>query len=170
MDKTRKQEFEKAYEDYADSIFRYLMVKTRNRQMAVDLTQDTFIETWDYMNKGKSILAVRPFLYRVAHNLWGKALRIVVRQTSLDSLVDQGWQPVDEENIEEEAALRDDQAKILQKLEALDDAYKEVLLLRYIDDFSVTEIAEMLDETENTISVRIHRARKQLRDIYHAYE
>lgn len=166
MDGVRKQQFEKAYDEYADSIFRYLLIKTHDRQLAIDLTHDTYVRTWDYLAGGTAIREMRPFLYRVAYNLWCNEVRKLTRQTSLDALVDQGWQPADKHDIEEEAAERELQSQLLNRIDRLDDVYKEVLLLRYVDDLSIKEIAGMLEETENAISVRLHRARQQLKTIY----
>lgn len=161
-----RQKFEKAYEEYADSIFRYLFLKTRDRQRAVDLTQDTYIQTWEYMAKGNEIREMRPFLYRVAHNSWVKSLRHLSKQISLDELSDAGWQPADDYDIEKEAAEIEQQGFVMKRLDELDDIYKEVLLLRFVEGLKVGEIAALLGETENVISVRIHRARAKLKTLY----
>ena len=53
----------------------------------------------------------------------------------------------------------------LEMLEQLDDKYKEVIIMRYIDDLSPQEIAEVVGESENLVSVRIHRGLVRLREL-----
>lgn len=166
MDAPSQHEIEKAYDAYADSIFRYLLVKSRDRQVALDLTQEAFVKTWEYMTqKDTPIKNIRPFLYRVAHNLWCSFVRDDSRRTSLDTLIEQGWQHASDEDIEKDARTREDHQAILKKLEELNDDYRDILILRYIENMSIGEIAEILQKNENAISVTIHRAKKKLESL-----
>jgi RNA polymerase sigma-70 factor (ECF subfamily) len=59
-----------------------------------------------------------------------------------------------------------DSKRALELVNNLKDKEREVILLRYVEGLSVKEIAEVLDERENTISVKIHRALKELQDMF----
>ena len=65
----KEQEFLDAYKQYADSIYRHCYFRVYNKELAEDLTQETFIKTWKYIAQGKEIKNIKAFLYRVAVNL-----------------------------------------------------------------------------------------------------
>ena len=54
---------------------------------------------------------------------------------------------------------------VLGVVNQLDEKYREAVLMRYIDDLSPKEIAQAVGESENNISVRIHRGLSQLKEI-----
>jgi len=160
------KQFEQAYSDYSDSIFRYLYFKIRDRQQALDLTQETFCKTWVYLSEGKEIQNIRAFLYRVAHNVLVNMVRSNKRLVSLDQLMEAGWEPGFHHDITDEAVKKEEHEEIMKKLSLIDEKYRDILILRYVEALSVQEIAEIMDERENTISVRIHRGIKQLKKLY----
>jgi RNA polymerase sigma factor (sigma-70 family) len=71
--------------------------------------------------------------------------------------------PPDESNTLEAAIDRFDGKRALAKLTELPDTYREVLVMRYVEGLSPSEIAKEIGETENAVSVRIHRGLKKLR-------
>lgn len=165
MDEDLKKRFEAAYDDYSDSIFRYCFVKSRDRQVALDITQEAFVRTWTYMQRKGAIDDMRPFLYRVARNLWYDHVQKDKRLTSLDVLVDAGWQTPAKEEADAEAHTREAQEIIIKKLEELDDGDRDILVLRYIEEMDIGEIAKIIGKTENATSVHIHRAKKKLESL-----
>ncbi len=159
-----EQEFLAGYELYSDDIFRYCYFQTSNREVALDISQDTFTKTWQYIAEGKEIENLRAFLYRVAKNAiidW----RRKKKSSSLDALLEEGFDYGEDydEMEQKENSFEADVAK--EALFDLKDSYKEVLTMRYIDGLSVKEIAEKLDSTENNISVRIHRGLQKLNEV-----
>ena len=73
--------------------------------------------------------------------------------------------PPAEDNTLEAAINRFEGKEALQALQKLPDPYREVLLLRYVDELTPREAAVATGESENVISVRTHRALKKLKDI-----
>ena len=63
-----KEIFMQSYEEFSDAIFRYALFQTSNKETALDIAQDTFTKTWQYLQKGEEIENIRAFLYRVARN------------------------------------------------------------------------------------------------------
>ena len=55
-------QFMEHYERYHDDIFRFVMVKTRDRALSLDITQETFMKFWEYIIKDKEIEQERPRL------------------------------------------------------------------------------------------------------------
>ncbi len=155
--------FMQAYDTYGDAIFRYCLFETSNRQVALDLTQDTFMKVWSYLEEGKKVEYMKAFLYRVAGNLVIDYRR-KKKSDSLDDLMEEGF---DVEHDERER-LTDmfDAKQLMELLNELTDTYKNVIIMRFIDDLSIKEIAEATGESENAISVRIHRGTEKLRQLY----
>jgi len=162
-DKKNTEYFLKLYKDHSDELFRYCFFKTGNRELAVEITQEVFTKMWASTQKGNVLDNAKAFLYASARNSvtdWYRKKKMV----SLDELDEAGFdspyepthRPVDLLEVE----------RILEKAGQLEEKYQEVIILRFVNDLSVTEIAELLKEKENNISVRIHRALEKLRKLY----
>ncbi len=152
-------EFIKAYDEFSDDIFRFAFLKTKNREMALDITQETFTKVWEYMESDKEIGHMRGFLYQIARNLVIDHYRKKTT-SSLDSLSESGFDPSNEEK---EPVDDFEIREAMGVIDNLNPKYREPIMLRYIEDMSVREIAEILGEAENTISVRIHRGLEKIR-------
>lgn len=153
------------YEAFSDELFRFCLAKTRNRDESLDITQEVFIKTWDYLRQGKKIDMARGFLYKTARNLIIDRSRKKTSM-SLDSLID-------DKNISPEAMIDHehygeilDQKFALTQLEQLPEHHYEILVLRYIQELTLAEIAQFYKESENTVSVRIHRAIKYAQKLF----
>lgn len=152
-DNEREQIFLEAYEAHADAIFRFCFYKTNNRELAKDLTQETFLKAWTYAKKGDAIREYKAFLYRLAGNLvidWYRKRKA----ESLDRLLEDGFDPP----VPAKGDLHSELDWALSTLHRLRHEDQELIIWRYIEDRSPGEIAELLQENENTVSVRLHRA------------
>jgi len=155
-------EFMKVYDAHVDAIFRHCYFRVFDRERARDLVQETFLKTWEYLAQGRKIENIRAFLYRVATNLIIDGSRRK-KEISLEQLSEAGFDPAAEEKEDITALL--DWDFLLKKLEDLEPLYREALVMRYVDDMSVKEIAEATGEKQNTISVRLHRAAGKLKQL-----
>tara|TARA_Y100001935_G_C17204724_1_gene456916 strand:+ start:297 stop:830 length:534 start_codon:yes stop_codon:yes gene_type:complete len=169
-----QQQFIEIYDELADTLFRHCSFRVSDKEIAMDIMQDAFTKTWDYVSKGNDVHDVRAFVYRVANNLIIDHYR-KKKSSSLEALTEES------ETEKEFAVDRDTQERIYTDaelshvagyLEEMDDSYREVLVMRFIDGLSPKDIADIADITEeepNTVSVRINRAVKQLKHIIEAY-
>lgn len=159
--------FLKAFEEYNDALFRHAIMRISNRERAIDLVHDTYTKVWSYVREGYEIESFRPFLYKVLNNLIIDEYR-KRKESSLDAIlekegVDEGvFEDLTESSVEQMAATIDG-SKAFELLEELPDQYKEVILLRFVDQLGPNEISELIEESQNVISVRIHRGLKLLR-------
>lgn len=157
-DSDHHNSFLEAYDEYHDPIFRFCLIKVRNRDVALDITQDTFTKTWEYLSGGKTVENMRAFLYQVARNLIIDNSR-KKKSYSLDEILESGSDfGVDET---ERFENKIDGAQAINVLDMLKKKDRDVLIMRYVEDVPVPEIAEIMGERENTISVRMHRALKK---------
>lgn len=154
-----------AYNSYADALFRHCYFRLYDREQAKDVVQDVFMHTWEYVYDDNTIGNMRAFLYRTANNL---VIDHVRKHTtySLDALKEKGFDP--EDNASEASRIADvvSGREVLQVLHKLEDPYRTVVIMRFIDDLMPREIAAVLGETENAVSVRIHRALKKTKQLW----
>jgi RNA polymerase sigma-70 factor, ECF subfamily len=158
----KTKEFVAAYDEYVDAIFRHIYFRVFNKDLAKDLMQETFARTWEYLCRGKEVKNLKSFLYKVANNLIIDEYR-KKRELSLDSLQVKGF---DVEGVNEERIVRDvENEHALRVIRKLEPHHQEVILMRFIDDLSIKEIAEIIGQSENVVSVRINRGIKEVRKI-----
>ena len=160
MFQTQERQFLQAYDQYADAIYRHCYFRTFQEERAKDLVQDTFTKTWEYLARGNQIENIRAFLYRTATNLIIDETRKPT-DLSLDALTENNIEP----GVVDDIDVQIDTDLLVVKLKELEDPYREVIILKYIEGFKVKEIAEILDKSENVISVRLNRGIKKLKDL-----
>ncbi|MEY3784440.1 MAG: hypothetical protein RLZZ230_762 [Candidatus Parcubacteria bacterium] len=162
-----EERFLKAFDEFNDALFRHAFLRVSNREKAVDLVHDTFTKVWSYIRNGYEIDSFRPFLYKVLNNLIIDEYR-KRKEVSLDAMleidgVDEGSFDELSENTVETLAATIDGKKAFELLEELPDQYREVIIYRFVDQLGPREISELIEESENVVSVRIHRGLKMLR-------
>lgn len=153
--------FLEAYDEYADAIFRYCVVHSANRDRARDLTQQTFLNAWASIAGGTTIANMRAFLYRIAHNLIIDSYR-ERPHVSLDEQLEEGNQFPDESPPAPDLIARERMRALVAQL---DPAHRAAVLLRYVDELPVKEIAVVLGISPTLASVRIHRGIAKLRTL-----
>ncbi len=157
---SNKKAFLEIYEARSDAIFRHCYFKVSDREIAQDMAQQAFMQLWTYMRDGKQIDNPKALLYRIAGNLaidWYRKKK----SDSLEGLMEGGFDPADKrgENIEQSAEFQN----VLKRLPEMPPDEQNLILWRFVEDLSPKEISEILQERENTVSVRIHRAIEHLK-------
>ena len=150
-------QFETLYAQYADDVLRMAYFYLADRHKAEDVCQDVFVKLYTH---GKSIEPgkEKAWLLRVTVNccrdLWRGAWlrRVVLGAPVLDIIPD-------ENNVIEK---REEKAELLRAVNKLPSVFRETVLLHYYQGLGISEIAQMLDLPEGTISSRLSRARKKL--------
>ncbi|KKT41949.1 MAG: RNA polymerase sigma factor SigX [Candidatus Giovannonibacteria bacterium GW2011_GWA2_44_13b] len=157
-------EFIKSYDAYADALFRHCYFRLYDRELAKDLVQSTYMKVWEYIASGKEVKNMRAFLYKVAHNMIIDEFRKNKGPTlSIDELKEKGIEPQDGlfEKLKSGAEVKN----LLDIFNKLEPAHREVVIMRYVDELTPKEIAAITGESENVISVRLHRAMARAKEI-----
>jgi len=168
---------------YADRVFGLLQKHCRDRDLAEELTQATFVRVvhkiGDYREQGR----FEPWLFRIAMNLLRDEMRRRKRQAtpvdmSAASRDDQGqgaggWQAVQDKLSSshapqqatpfEQLAQAEQISELKAAVEQLPEADREVLYLRHTAGLSFSDIAETLEQPLGTVLARAHRALAKLR-------
>jgi RNA polymerase sigma-70 factor (ECF subfamily) len=160
MDTRTEKRFLALYDASADALLRHCYFKTHDRELAKDLVQESFLRVWRALAAGAAMPNPQAYLYRTANNLVIDHYRRK-KALSLDALAESGFDPGGAGTAEVEAPARAREA--LAALAQLEEPYRETMRLRFVAGLSVGEIAAVLEESQNTISVRIHRALERLK-------
>lgn len=163
--------FAEAYDQHADAIFRHCYLRVYDRELARDLTQETFMKAWNhYGETEEKIENLKSLLYKIATNLIIDHSRrpSSKKSASLEDMVEMGMEPGEDRS----AKLKDelDAKDALKVLEHIKEEYREVIMLRYFSDLSLKQTAEALGINENLVSVRLNRALQDLRKHLRTYE
>lgn len=163
MDKLTEQDYLKAYSEFADAIFRHCYFRVSDETLAEDMVQNVFMKAWEYIERGNKVGNLRALLYKIANDLIVDHYR-KKKTLSLDNLQEGGFDPAshhNKESLENVIAGKD----MLELLSQLDEKYRKPVVMRFIDDLSPKEIAELLGESENSVSVWINRGLKKIREL-----
>lgn len=168
MIEEKQKLFLEAYETYSDALFRFCFFKLNDRELAKDLLQETFMKVWVYISKGGEIGNIKAMLYKTAGNMiideYRKQGRRRGKTESLDVLNEEGFEP----GFDDTASWIDkiDGAKAVALIANIPDPYGEAVFLRYVQDFSISEIVGITGESDNTICVRVHRGLVKLKELF----
>ena len=153
--------FEELYERYATDVLRVCYFYLGDRQRAEDVCQDVFVRlitNAPVLQKGRE----KAWLLKVALNrcrdIWRGAW---VKRVFLGS----GTPAFEMIPAPDELSRLSERQEILDAVNQLPAAFKEVVLLHYYQGFGISEIADMMDLPEGTISSRLSRGRKKLESI-----
>ena len=160
--KKQEQEFIQSYDALSDALFRHCFFRVSNREVALDMVQEGFTKTWQHIARGGEIDNMKAFLYRVMNNLIIDYYR-KRKSDSLDALLEEGFDPGTLGH--EEIVLDAEYSEVKKVLMDIPEGDRDVIVFRYIDGLSIKEIAKTLKETENTVSVRLHRTLEKARKI-----
>ncbi len=164
--KKDQQYFAELVERYVPKLTHYI----RRRSAATsddidDLLQNIFIKVYRNINEYDTRLLFSSWIYRIAHNEMIDWYRREKRRATL-SFDDDAHDIMSKLFTEEDHITRfsneEQKAAMVQLLNKLDDKYKEILLLRFFEEKSYEEIADILRIPPGTVAVRINRAKKQL--------
>ena len=145
------------YKNYAYTIALKIV---ENRPEAEEAAQDAFIKAFHYLKGFNRQAKFSTWLYRIVFNTAISYKRKNKQQfQSIENSIVEYSVKADSE-IEKE----DKQIFVSQAMNKLNEADKLAIQLYYIKEFSLEEVAEMMGQNENTIKVRIHRARQRLAD------
>lgn len=167
VEQLRRQEgdaFTLVYEQHRTQIYNYLYRLSGNRDLADDLTHDTFLSAYEALPKLRPDSHITPWLYRIASNRF----RDVLRRKKVISWLPWGDSPRDEANLAcegGEGALPE-QEVVQAALKTMKPEYALCLVLRLAEGFSSEETAQILGISPEAVRMRLSRARHMFKLAY----
>jgi RNA polymerase sigma-70 factor (ECF subfamily) len=158
--------YRRLIEPYQAFVLRVSLSVLGNREEAEEAAQDAFVRAYNGLAKYKSDGPFQAWLYRIAMRTSLNAHRSRKRRRIFERLVDPtGFDQVASsgaENPETQSIHRETREKVRRMIDSLPRKLHEVVVLSYLEEFSVREIAQMLDIPQGTVKSRLHLARKRL--------
>lgn len=148
-------------DDAYDKIYRYCYFKVRHRQIAEDITQQAFLNLFEYEKK-ENVKNPLAFLYTVAGNLCMDEFRRQKRETLEENdtqIWKEGEKAAEWENTEERTVLSLDVKNALKKLSGEE---QELLLLRYVNELPIQEIGGLFHLSRFAVRRRLIKALQKL--------
>ena len=160
MDNSQKK-FSKIYDQYISRIYRFVFLRVNSREIAQDLTSETFTRAWDKFkgDSGSKVKNWLGFLYQIARNL----VTDFYREKGKVQIISASYVADPAMGLEEKAFLSSEVDQVKAVLSELGQEQQEVIIWRYLDGLSNKEIAKILDKPEGTVRVIIHRALKEVK-------
>jgi RNA polymerase sigma-70 factor (ECF subfamily) len=153
-----------AYEDLVaimeKPLLYYAIRLAGNHDAALDVLQETWIRALRGISKLRDPGSIRPWLYKIVHG-------IAVDHVRRNKVREHAEEVRSEapEATEPETFSADDAAAIHRALDELEPKHKEVLTLYFLEEFSIAEIADVIECPEGTVKSRLHHAKKTMRAI-----
>ena len=146
---------EEIYALYSKKVFLFLLSKTNNEHLAEELTQETFFQAVQSIDRFKGNSSILTWLCGIAKNVWLKYLRNH-QETSPMEYADLEIADSQDINVQWE------QKEILQLIHAMNEPVREVMYLRLISNLSFAEIGEIIGKTENWTRVTFFRGKQKI--------
>lgn len=152
------------YQRYVGKIYTYVFYRTGNHHDAEDLTARVFVRALrhipNYQDRG---LPFSAWLYRIAHNLVANWHRDNSRKPEVP-LEDIPYIPADQQMPESSLLHREEQASLLRLIRKLPAERQQLLVLKFVENYSNAEIGTIMGRTEGAIKSLYHRTLLALRD------
>ena len=151
------------YERLERRLFRFLLAYAGDVETAEDLTHEVFLRLWQSCDRYREEGNFRAFLYRIARNVATDSYR---HRRATERALDHQRPVIDTER--NEAWM--DVMVLHQALSRLRPAYRDVLVLRFLEQMKTEEVAEVLGKSAGAVRVLQHRALQALRKTLKAME
>jgi RNA polymerase sigma-70 factor, ECF subfamily len=152
------------YDRYEAKIYAYIYRRTGEQTLAEDLTGQVFLKMLEAIHNQKAWhSSFSGWLYRIAHNLVIDHYRQRDHQIQV-SLDDEPTLP-SPDNPEEAAEIKLDAERLRAAIGRLTEEQAEVISLRFLEGYSINEVAEMMSKTEGSIKALQYRAVSTLRQL-----
>ena len=159
-------DYEKLYSAYYMQVYSYIMVLAKNKDMAEEITQNTFYKAMTSKSKFKEKSNELTWLCSIAKNLFYDEARKKQRIADMPP----NEELLAEDDVESTIVDSDAAYRIHLILHKLEEPYKEVFQLRVFGELSFSQIASIFDKTESWARVTYHRARLKIQERMDDYE
>lgn len=156
--------YRQLYKAYRDVILRLLASKLPRQEDVDEIASEVFLKGWEYMT-ANVVEYPQALFIKIARNhvadFYRKGHQELIEPLT-DALVDTIASP---RSLREDTETHERMTETLARIRRLKEEYRDVIRLRFIEQRSIEEVANILGKTQNGIHVLIHRARSALKKI-----
>lgn len=155
------QNMEKIYEEYFETVNKYLFCLTHNSDISEELTQETFYRAVKKIDTYKGECKISVWLCQIAKNLWFDQCRKNKKNINFEENLLKQY-AID--TTQEKVISNDEKLYLYKKMQNLDEKTREVMYLRITGELSFKEIGTVLNKTENWARVTFYRGKSKLKE------
>ena len=149
------KEYNKSVEDFADSVYRFILGNLKDEERSSDIVQDSFERLWRNVAEIEFVV-VKSWLFSTAYHIMIDILRKESRMTKLE--------PTHENDLINELQYSDLNEILHKALDNLPEQQKTSVLLRDYEGYSYKEIGEITGLSESQVKINIYRGRVSLKN------
>ncbi len=148
------------YEKYFESVYKFIFLKTFDKEIAEDITSDVFMKALKKIGtyKQQEDATFKSWIFRIAYNTIVDHYRTRKEEPWLEEVAER-WYFVD---IAESIDKKDNAKKVLAFLDTLEPKVKKIIVMRFWDELSFKEIAEITGESEDNCKKIVYRNIKKM--------
>ncbi|MGZ4032542.1 MAG: RNA polymerase sigma factor [Tumebacillaceae bacterium] len=167
MQSASEDAFRELYNTYFGDVYRYVLQSVRNKEDVEDLVQEIFLQAYRNFTAFRGESTYKTWLFAIAHNhlssMWRKLFRRKKIYAQYEKEVRADLQVMGAADDWERLLLT---RQLTEALQQLPDHYREVVVLRFLHEFSVADTANILHTSESRVRVLTHRALLKLRQLW----
>ncbi len=140
--------------DNKEALYRFAYTYVHNEDDALDVVHDAICKSLTNINTLKDTDSIKPWIYRIVANC------------AIDNIRKNKKYVISSDDLEVDDLVDYDKYEDIDLQRALDqlpEKYRTIIVLRYFEDMKIGDIAQILDENENTIKTRLYNALAKLK-------
>ena len=167
MKKYSINDFEQIYQEHYNNTLKYIIIKSNSLSLVNDILQDTYLELYKKLKKGKiNVTDINSYILGFANNIIKRYNR--KNPIKIEISFEENFENTLSNDIDcdELLSINSDIKEIFEYLNQKDDLTKKVFELRYSFEMKISDIAKSLNIPESNVKNRIYRTIKEFRSIY----
>lgn len=146
---------EQIYEMYFEDVYRYILSISKNKNIAEDITSETFLKAIKNIDKFDGKKDIRAWLFTIAKNTYYTSVK-------RENIYTEEIETVEKFDFVDNIINKEQAMNVHKHLHKLKEPYKEVFMLRIFGELSFKEISEIFNKSESFARVTFHRAKNQI--------
>lgn len=160
-------DIEKIYSLYFEDVYKFILYLSKNKQIAEDVTSETFLKAMDNIGKIKKEDSIKTYLLQIGKNTYYTYIK---RKNRTVLLEDYEENIANKENIEEDFIKKEEKTYVENLIEKLEEPYREIVKLRIYEEMSFKEIGLIYNRSDNWACVCFYRAKEKIKEGMKSYE
>ncbi len=154
------KKIEDVYKEYANIIYKYVYSLSKSKDIAEEITQETFLIAVENIKKFRGECKISVWLCQIAKHAFFK----YIKKRKMEIPIDEVKDVIDEKVLIDEICKKDEKDRLLKKIEELKEPMQSIVKLRLETDFTFKEIGRIYGKNENWAKVIFFRGKEKLKE------
>ncbi|NDK07943.1 sigma-70 family RNA polymerase sigma factor [Candidatus Gracilibacteria bacterium] len=162
--KGKLEHFTVIYDTYFDKIYKFVFLKTYDKELAQDITSETFLKALDKINtfKNNRESSFNAWIYRIAYNLIIDDYKVANRTINIDEVLERSYDLDFAGDLDNKEKIKE----VFRFFDTLNPKHKQILIMRIWDDLSFKEISELTGESVDNCKKIVSRTLSKITGEY----